>query len=96
MFVVTVLFQIRPGHEAAFLPHMTANAAQSLAAEPGCLQFDVCTNPAAPAEIFLYEVYTTAAAFQDHLARPHFLAFDAAVSDMVLSKTVKTFSEVRQ
>ncbi|SFR33054.1 Quinol monooxygenase YgiN [Yoonia tamlensis] len=96
MFVVTVQFQIAPTHEIEFLAHMRQNAAQSLGAEPGCHQFDVCTDPARPCEVFLYEVYEDAQAFQDHLHSAHFKAFDAVVADMVLSKQVATFAEVWQ
>ena len=96
MFVVTVQFQIAPAHETGFLAHMRQNAAQSLVEEPGCHQFDVCTDPAHPGEVFLYEVYADAQAFQHHLQSAHFKAFDLVVADMILSKQVATFSEVWQ
>jgi (4S)-4-hydroxy-5-phosphonooxypentane-2,3-dione isomerase len=96
MYVVTVLFHVRPEHFAAFLEQMHLNAAQSLKDEPGCRQFDVCYEPARPGEVFLYEIYDSQAAFQAHLKAPHFLSFDAAVADMVIDKRVSTFTEVRQ
>ncbi|MEL6701373.1 MAG: antibiotic biosynthesis monooxygenase, partial [Pseudomonadota bacterium] len=63
MYAVTVTFQIKPGQMAAFMPLMQANARTSLAAEPECHQFDIATDPARPDEVFLYELYTDAAAF---------------------------------
>lgn len=96
MYVVTVLFHVRPERFAAFMEHMYLNAAQSLSDEPGCRQFDVCTEPTRPGEVFLYEIYDSQAAFQEHLKTPHFLSFDAAVRDMVTDKSVATFTEVRQ
>lgn len=96
MFVVTVTFRLHPGTQTAFLKHMLANAAQSLGEEPECHQFDVCTDPARPDEVFLYEVYTDADAFQVHLKSAHFVSFDAVVRDMVADKTVQTFTEVWQ
>ena len=92
-FAVTVTFKIRATQTQAFMPLMLDNAATSLAQEPGCLRFDVCRD-ADPTEVFLYEVYTDAAAFQPHLHSAHFKAFDAAVADMVQAKSVKTYAEV--
>ncbi len=94
MFVVTVTFHIKPGLVDTFLPLMRTNATASLSTEPGCLVFDVCSDPDRPDEIFLYEIYESAAAFRDHLTAPHFLSFDAQVSPMIATKTVTTYSEV--
>lgn len=94
MFAVTVLFQIKRGQMDAFLPAMRANAATSLEREPGCHHFDVCTDANAPDDVFLYELYADADAFQAHLESAHFREFDAAVSQMIISKEVRTFSEV--
>lgn len=94
MFAVTVLFQIKRGQMDAFLPAMRTNAATSLEREPGCHQFDVCTDASAPDDVFLYELYADADAFQAHLESAHFKDFDAAVSQMIVSKEVRTFSEV--
>ena len=91
-FVVTVTFRIRHEWAQSFLPLMTANAAASLANEPGCLRFDVALSEGGDAtEVFLYEVYTSRAAFDVHLASDHFRSFDQAVKTMVVSKSVRTF-----
>ena len=94
MFAVIVTFQINPSDWAAFLPTMRDNAATSLAQEAGCHRFDVCTDPARPHEVFLYELYTDAAAFYAHLSSDHFKAFDARVAQMVASKSVATYAQV--
>lgn len=96
MFAVVVTFRIKPDRMEAFLPLMYANAATSLGVEPGCHQFDVCTDPDRPDEVFLYELYDDKAAFDAHLASPHFKAFDAAVAEMLAAKDVRTFEDVRQ
>jgi (4S)-4-hydroxy-5-phosphonooxypentane-2,3-dione isomerase len=75
-----------------FLKLVRMNAATSLEAEAGCLRFDVL----APLEtggpdVLLYEVYADRAAFDAHLASPHFLAFDRATREMVTAKTVREF-----
>ncbi|WP_136440486.1 putative quinol monooxygenase [Pacificoceanicola onchidii] len=96
MIAVTVTFELHQGQEAAFLPLVQANARTSLEDEPGCRQFDVCHDAARPGEVFLYELYDSRAAFDDHLATAHFKAFDAQVADMVADKTVRIFGEVVQ
>lgn len=80
----------------AFMPMMLGNAKTSLSEEPGCLQFDVLTDPSRPDEVFLYELYSSRAAFDAHLASSHFLAFDQAVADMIEDKLVKTYRSVSQ
>ena len=94
MFAVVVTFQINPEDTRAFMPLMRDNAETSLAREDGCHRFDVCTDPSAPNEVFLYELYTDAAAFDAHLASAHFKTFDAAVAPLIAGKTVKTYAQV--
>jgi quinol monooxygenase YgiN len=93
-YVVTVEFEIDPLHFGAVLPLMRENARLSRGLEPGCRQFDVCTDPARPNAVFLYERYGDRAAFEAHLASEHFLAFDAAVRDMITAKSVRTLRRV--
>lgn len=92
MYVVTVLFQIKQDALEAFMALIDENASTSLDQESGLKQFDVLTDPDRVAEVFLYEVYVDRAAFDAHLASPHFMAFDAAVVNMVETKVVKTFA----
>ena len=96
MFAVCVTFRIKPESLDAFLPLMLENARASLADEPGCHQFDVCQNPADPAEIFLYELYDDAAAFETHKSMAHFKRFDAETADMVATKHVQTFARLTE
>ena len=95
MFAVTVTLEVDPADLPAFLPLMLTNARSSLADEPGCHRFDVCTDAARPGEVFLYELYTDAAAFAAHQETPHFKTFDAAAGPMILSKRIRTYAEVR-
>lgn len=92
MFVVTVIFSLKPGNRAAFLPRMTENARLSVEREAGCRQFDVCTDGGD--EVFLYEVYDSKDAFDAHLQSAHFKDFDAAVSDMIADKAIRTYAEM--
>ena len=56
MFVVTVIFELQPHRWNEFKPVVLAQARNSLEAEVGCLQFDVCQNPDQPEEFCLYEI----------------------------------------
>ena len=69
MFVVTVDFRSAPDKATDFLAALRENAAASVRDEPGCLRFDVCTDPDDPTRVFLYEIYTDAAAFEAHNGR---------------------------
>lgn len=88
MFVVAVTFEIRPGGEARFLELVKENAVRSLADEPGCRRFDVCTSDERPGAVFLYEIYDDAAAFDAHKATPHYHAFSTATGPLVAGKQV--------
>ncbi len=93
-YVVTVEFEIHPQHFAAFMPLMRENARASRENEPGCRQFDVCTDPARSNTVFLYETYDDRAAFDAHLASAHFKRFDAAIGEMVAAKRVALLQRV--
>jgi len=88
MYIVTVGFQIKPAHRAAFMLAMRTNADESLLHEPDCYQLDVCAALDNLNQVFLYEVYESAKAFQAHLAMPHFKTFNALTAPWVESKTV--------
>lgn len=88
MYVVTVTFRIKSGHEQAFRERILENARRSLADEVGCHQFDVCESVESGAEIFLYELYADRAAFDAHKASSHFRTFDRATAQMVADKQV--------
>jgi len=91
-FVVTVQFGIAPQHYASFMLEMLINAKKSRELEPGCVVFDVCEDPARPGEVFLYEIYKDAAAFEQHKRETHFLEFDRVVAPWVTSKTIRVLS----
>ncbi len=92
MYVVTVKFTLAAGAAEPFLALMHAQAKNSLELEPGCHQFDVCTDPGDAGIVFLYELYADEAAFQIHLASAHFKQFDADVADLVTDKQVACYT----
>lgn len=94
-FAVCVTFRIAAEHWDAFLKLMHDNAQASLNLEVDCLQFDVCTDPARPNEVFLYEIYTSPEAFEQHLQSAHFRVFNSETSEMIEDKQVTTYSVVK-
>ena len=89
-FVILARFRVAPGRRRDFLDLMSRNAAASVADEPGCRRFDVLTDAAGESEdVVLYEIYDSPAAFDAHLASPHFADFRAATEGIVLSSTIE-------
>lgn len=87
--VLLVEFRVKAEHVSAFDTAIRANAAASVANEPGCRLFDVCRSPSEPELFVLYEIYDDDAAVQAHLKAPHFLSFDAATAAWVVHKRVQ-------
>ncbi|WP_417207273.1 putative quinol monooxygenase [Antarctobacter sp.] len=96
MYAVTVCFEIKPETASAFLDLIRQNARASVRDEPGCHQFDVCTDPDSPGEVFLYELYDDRAAFAAHMTTAHFISFEAASAPFVVAKAVRCYAEVHQ
>lgn len=93
-YAVTVFFEIKQGKMDEFMEHITNNARCSVRDEPGCRQFDVCTDPSQPNTVFLYELYDDLAAFEAHQTMPHYKATGPKVADLVANKTLRTFERV--
>jgi len=94
MLSVVVRFVVKTGHAAPFLGRAVQQAVETLRREPECRQFDVCVDPADPHRILLYEIYTSEAAFGQHLLTSHFRSFDADTRGWVEEKTVERWSRV--
>ncbi len=94
MFAVCVTFRIFEGRMDEFRPRMGQQARESLDFEPDCHRFDICTDRDRADQIFLYELYTDAAAFALHNESAHFKSFASDVAEMVADKCVSTFTTV--
>jgi autoinducer 2-degrading protein len=90
MFVVTVRFNTTESGYADFLKLVRRNAQASLDSEAGCQRFDVCSAPDRN-EVFLYEFYDDAAAFEAHKETAHYRYFAAASAKVVTVKEVRTY-----
>ena len=94
MFVVLVEFRLYSEFGDFFRERVMRQAADSLALEAECHQFDVCIDPNQPDDLLLYEIYSDRAAFDTHLASAHFVQFDADVKHCIEQKTVRTFERL--
>lgn len=92
--VILVEFRLPATNLPRFLELVTANARQSLAAEPGCRRFDVALEQGRPEGepvVLLYEIYDDEAAFQAHLALDHVKSFLAVARTLVTAQSVRRF-----
>jgi len=89
MYLVAVTFTIAGDRAEAFAARVQQQAVDSLT-EDGCQRFDVWFGPDGPSTVFLYEIYDDRAAFDVHLASPHFKAFDAEVTPWIVDKKIET------
>lgn len=92
MFIVTVLFVVKPEWLEQFSIRVRQQAKDSLEREADCHRFDIATDIADPRKIFLYEIYASEKAFDGHLASDHFKSFNGATLDWVESKSVSRWS----
>ncbi|MCA8251469.1 antibiotic biosynthesis monooxygenase [Burkholderia multivorans] len=90
MFVVVVDFFVQPSFAKQFEEVVLKNASDSRELEPECVVFDVCTS-SQEGHFYLYEVYTSEAAFGEHLQAEHFLKFSELTASWVDKKDVKTY-----
>ena len=91
-YVVTVDFVIKPEFLSEFMNLISENAKASVTFEEHCFRFDVLTPISIEAnKVFLYEIYASQAAFENHLNTQHYKKFDMATTHMVISKSPKIF-----
>ncbi len=88
-FVVIAEFKVRDGHLVAFLKLAREDAERSVADEPGCLQFDVAVSDEDPHTVVFYEVYGDRAAFDAHLAMPHFTRFQEGFPALIVEQKAR-------
>jgi quinol monooxygenase YgiN len=87
--VIYVDFTVKQGAVERFRELILANARHSLQDEPGCRRFDVLVSAEEPRRIVLYEIYEDAAAFDFHVATPHYKVFAAAVEGLLEARSVQ-------
>jgi len=94
MRAILAYLTVKPGKEAEFQQHMTAQAKRCLANEPGCLQFDVVQDPKNTTRFVMLEVYRDDAAIKAHQDSQHFKDFRPVVGELVADRKVEVFNMV--
>ncbi len=87
-FAVIVSIKLKPGAAEEFYPHIIKNAAASRRDEPDCHRFDVVVAEDDNHQLYFYEEYTDAAAFEAHRNTPHYETFRQATDNMVSERIV--------
>ncbi len=82
MHVTLVHVRVRPEHLDAFIAATRANHEASVS-EAGNRRFDVLQAPDDPTRFILYEAYASAANAAAHKETAHYLAWRAAVAEMM-------------
>jgi autoinducer 2-degrading protein len=85
VFALFVRLRVEPSQRDRFLSAITANATASVRDEPGCLRFDVSREHADPDSYLLYEVYEDEQAFEAHRGTPHYAAWRALSTDLLVT-----------
>ena len=95
VFVVIAEFVVKEGMLDVFLAHAFDDAQDSLAKEPGCLQFDVLRTSDHPNGVLFYEVYQSQQAFEEHLKTLQVDKFRAILSEHVqVERPVRTLQRL--
>lgn len=94
MYIVAIDWRIKPESIDLYRQKITQQAVASVAEEEGCIRFDVAEDPAIMGRFFLYEVYTSEAAFKAHLQMSYSIDFLPLADGMTVSKEVSFFDMV--
>ncbi|PYB71129.1 antibiotic biosynthesis monooxygenase [Pseudomonas sp. LB-090624] len=86
MYSLFIRTRVKPGSAEAFLTAIKANAAASVATEPGCLVFDVSQDRVDPQVIYLYEIYRDDAAYDAHTQTAHFRDSRPLVEPLIIEQ----------
>ncbi len=81
--VVIAELEAKPGRVEDFVALARSFAAECLALETGCRQFQVVRLDSTPQRVLFFEAYDHVAAFDVHRASDHLARFKAAFKDMV-------------
>lgn len=75
--------EIDPARLDGYLVYLTEEIEASIRLEPGVLMLHATARKDAPHHIELLEQYASPAAYQVHIASPHFLKYKLGTADMV-------------
>lgn len=88
MFAILVQVEVRPDRLDAFAEAIAVNARTSVAAEPGCLRFEVFQDSENAVRWVFFEQYVSEDAWLAHRESPHFLVYKAVADVALVSRTL--------
>lgn len=94
MFAVVEKLRVDPQNRIRLIALALEKAAITLGTEPGCRQFDVCSDPSLPETLLLYQLYDHREAFERHVETKHFRSYVLRTSELVKRREVNVFGEV--
>lgn len=91
--------KVDPAQLSQYTQALKAQMASAIALEPGVLFYHAVADLKDPSRITILEVYANVAAYQAHIATPHFLKYKDTVKDMVkelVLEDVKTVAKAQK
>lgn len=91
--------KVDPAKLDQYTQALKAQMASAIALEPGVLFYHAVADLKDPSRITILEVYANVAAYQAHIATPHFLKYKDTVKDMVkelVLEDVKTVAKAQK
>lgn len=92
-FVVIAEFTLKPEGRTRFMDIAYQDAHDSVTNEPGCHHFDVLVSQDDPLQVTLHEVYADQAAFDAHVAAPHFVPFRDETPALIEAQHVRFYRQ---
>lgn len=92
--VIIAEVEFAPEHREAMLELARRHVRNTLAAEPGCLRFELVVPTDDPGRLVFYETFADEAAFAAHQATPHLAWFKEARAGYVREAQVRRFRPV--
>ena len=77
--------EIDPDRLDDYLALLSEEIEASVALEPGVLALHAVAVKGSPGKVHVFEIYADQAAYEAHLATPHFLRYKTLTASMVLS-----------
>ena len=91
--------KVDPAQLNQYTQALKEQMASAIALEPGVLFYHAVADLKDPSRITILEVYTNLAAYQAHIATPHFLKYKDTVKEMVkelVLEDVKTVAKAQK
>ncbi|MEK0082798.1 NAD(P)-dependent oxidoreductase [Benzoatithermus flavus] len=92
--IVIAELHFHPDHHDAVLELAQRHVRNTLAAEPGCLRFELTAPTDDPGSLIFYEMFASEAAFAEHQRSPHLAWFREARKPYVHDTTVRVLHPV--